>query len=117
MPITGLQYILTAPSATKTGCPHAVHENAGIDVQHALVLEYTDYMTLNCEVPDEVFARLKQGFNDREVVEITATVGTYNCVSRFLVALDVSERNGVEGMKEALKHVNPELEGLVPATR
>jgi hypothetical protein len=31
---------------------------------------------------------------DREVVELTATVAAYNCVSRFLVALDVGECNG-----------------------
>ncbi|UKZ52077.1 hypothetical protein TrVGV298_005847 [Trichoderma virens] len=45
-------------------------------------------------VEDETFALLKQHFNDQEVVEITATVAAYNCVSRFLVALDVGEKNG-----------------------
>ena len=35
-------------------------------------------------------------FGERGVVEITATVAAYNCVSRFLVALDVGERNGEE---------------------
>ncbi|KAJ6440477.1 carboxymuconolactone decarboxylase [Purpureocillium lavendulum] len=52
------------------------------------VLLYTDEMTRNVRVKDETFARLKELFNDQEVVEITATVATYNCVSRFLVALD-----------------------------
>ncbi|KAF3057948.1 hypothetical protein GL218_05315 [Daldinia childiae] len=32
--------------------------------------------------------------SEREVVEVTATVAAYNCVSRFLVALDVGEKNG-----------------------
>jgi alkylhydroperoxidase family enzyme len=57
------------------------------------VLEYTDAMTKSVTVPDEVFQELKDCFNEKEVVEITATVAAYNCVSRFLVALDVGEKN------------------------
>lgn len=57
------------------------------------VLKYTDAMTKTVTVPDEVFAELKGCFNEQEVVEITATVAAYNCVSRFLVALDVGEKN------------------------
>ncbi|KKA28808.1 hypothetical protein TD95_002872 [Thielaviopsis punctulata] len=58
------------------------------------VLVYTDEMTRNVQVTDETFDKLKALFSDREVVEITGTIATYNCVSRFLVALDVGERNG-----------------------
>lgn len=54
-------------------------------------------MTLNVEVADEAMERLKSSFADQEVVEVTATVAAYNCVSRFLVALDVGERNGKGG--------------------
>ena len=57
------------------------------------VLKYTDAMTKTVTVPDEVFAELKGCFDEREVVEITATIAAYNCVSRFLVALDVGEKN------------------------
>ncbi|KAL7959568.1 AhpD-like protein [Trichoderma compactum] len=57
-------------------------------------LVYADEMTKNVSVTDETFAALKQHFNDQEVVELTATVAAYNCVSRFLVALDVGEKNG-----------------------
>jgi len=60
-------------------------------------------MTLDVRVPDEVFAALKDLFSEREVVEITATVAAYNCVSRFLVALDVGERNAQTGPKEGGK--------------
>ncbi|RKK10978.1 hypothetical protein BFJ66_g17562 [Fusarium oxysporum f. sp. cepae] len=58
------------------------------------VLLYTDEMTRNVRVKDETFDRLREYFNEQEIVEITATVACYNCVSRFLVALDVGERNG-----------------------
>ncbi|KAG5985672.1 hypothetical protein E4U54_005889 [Claviceps lovelessii] len=73
---------------------------AGLDTPAQLndrqwaVLVYTDEMTRNVQVRDETFARLKSLFSDREVVEITGTIAAYNCVSRFLVALDVGESNG-----------------------
>ena len=70
-------------------------EEGGLDEKHIAVLAYTDAMTLDVAVPETVFARLRAAFGDREVVEITAAVAAYNCVSRFLVALDVGERNGV----------------------
>lgn len=57
------------------------------------VLRYTDAMTRNVSVPERLFQEVKELFNEREVVEITATVAAYNCVSRFLVALDVGEKN------------------------
>lgn len=61
------------------------------DDKHLAVLEYTDAMTLGCIVPDPLFQKLKGFFSEKEVVEITSTVAAYNCVSRFLVALDVGE--------------------------
>ncbi|KAH6610822.1 4-carboxymuconolactone decarboxylase family [Trichoderma cornu-damae] len=51
-------------------------------------LVYADEMTKHVQVKDETFEVLRRHFNDQEVVEITATVAAYNCVSRFLVALD-----------------------------
>lgn len=60
------------------------------------VLNYTDAMTKTVAVPDQVFQAVKGCFSESEVVEITATVAAYNCVSRFLVALDVGEKNSTE---------------------
>ncbi|KAK5987482.1 hypothetical protein PT974_11612 [Cladobotryum mycophilum] len=67
---------------------------AGLNDKQWAVLLYTDEMTRNVEVKDETFALLHKQFSDKEVVEITATVAGYNCVSRFLVALNVAEKNG-----------------------
>ncbi|KZV68158.1 hypothetical protein PENSPDRAFT_653491 [Peniophora sp. CONT] len=61
-----------------------------------VTLVYTDEMTRTVEVGDDTFAALRALFSEREVVEITATVACYNCVSRFLVALDVGEKNGTD---------------------
>ncbi|KAK2813217.1 hypothetical protein FQN50_000895 [Emmonsiellopsis sp. PD_5] len=57
------------------------------------VYRYTEAMTRTVKVDEGVFGELRRHFSDKEVVEITATVGAYNCVSRFLVALDVGEMN------------------------
>lgn len=63
----------------------------GLNEMQCAVLAYTDAMTVGVRVSDEVFARLRRWFDERAVVEVTATVAAYNCVSRFLVALDVGE--------------------------
>jgi alkylhydroperoxidase family enzyme len=93
-------------------------EVAGFQEPLFAVLQFTDYSTLRVEVPDAVFERVrKAGFEEREIVELVATVGGYNCVSRFLVALDVNERNGRDGMRESNKLVHEGLLGMEPARR
>ena len=64
-----------------------------LSVEQRAVLAYTDAMTKTVTVPDGVFEALRNCFDEKEVVEITATIAAYNCVSRFLVALDVGEKN------------------------
>lgn len=54
-----------------------------------LVLELTDHMTRDIEVPEAVMDRVRRRFDARGVVEIVATVAAYNMVSRFLEALGV----------------------------
>jgi len=90
----------------QAGPQAATNDDADDEVftpQQRAVLAYADFMTLAIAVPDDVFAALSlpeaeggAGLNDRQVVELTATVAAYNCVSRFLVALDVGENNGRE---------------------
>ena len=57
------------------------------------VLAYTDCMTREVRVPDPVFAELRRHFDDRELVELTATVGGYNLVSRFLEAMRIDHED------------------------
>lgn len=55
-----------------------------------LVLELTDTMTRDIEVPDALFARVRARFGDGQaLVDLTATVAAYNMVSRLLVALQI----------------------------
>jgi AhpD family alkylhydroperoxidase len=53
------------------------------------VLAYADAMTLQVQVPKELFDALRAHLDERELVELTATVAAYNMVSRFLEALQI----------------------------
>ncbi len=53
------------------------------------VLAYSESMTRDVHVPDAVFEAVKIHFNERELVELTATIAAYNLVSRFLEALQI----------------------------
>ena len=53
------------------------------------MLAYTDAMTLQVQVPQPLFDALRTHLDEREVVELTATVAGYNMVSRFLEALQI----------------------------
>ena len=68
----------------------------GLSERQRAVLAYADAMTVGIKVSEEIFAWLRKSFDERKVVEITATVASYNCVSRFLVALDVGEMSEKE---------------------
>ena len=54
-----------------------------------MVIRYAEAMTRDIAVPDEVFEEVRRFLNDRQVVELTATVAAINCAARFLVALNV----------------------------
>ncbi|KAI9930741.1 hypothetical protein MW887_011498 [Aspergillus wentii] len=71
----------------------ALEDSCLTDAEKA-VIRYTDQMTQTVKVEEGVFGALKTvGFSEREIVELTTGVAGYNCVSRFLVALDVGENN------------------------
>ena len=54
--------------------------------QRAL-LAYTDAMTREIDVPDNVFADVRKHFSERQAVELTMLIGAYNMLTRFLKAL------------------------------
>lgn len=60
------------------------------DERTALVLELTDRMTRDVDVPRTLIDRLAAQADAREVVETVATIAAYNMVSRFLVALNIT---------------------------
>jgi 4-carboxymuconolactone decarboxylase len=62
--------------------------NLFTDKQRAL-LDYTDSMTRDIDVPDAVFAEVRKHFSERQTVELTMLLGAYNMLTRFLKALKV----------------------------
>ena len=57
------------------------------------MLAYTTAMTREIRVRDDVFAAVRAHFAPAQVVELTATIGGYNLVSRFLEALEVDHES------------------------
>lgn len=54
-----------------------------------LALELTDAMTRDIVVPDALFARIQEHFDAQGQVDLVATIGAYNMVSRFLTAFHI----------------------------
>jgi alkylhydroperoxidase family enzyme len=59
------------------------------DAQQRAALAYADAMTRTIEVPDPVFAALREHFNEKQIVELTVLIGTYNMHTRVLQALQI----------------------------
>ena len=59
-----------------------------------LALLYADCMTItDREVTDELFARLRQVYDDETIVELTAIIAWENASSKFNRALSVPSQN------------------------
>ena len=66
-------------------------ESDAFNVAERAVLAYTDSMTKDIHVPDSVFDALRPHFDTRELTELTATIGAYNLVSRFIEAVKIDQ--------------------------
>ena len=75
--------------ALRAPSPHDWPGDARFDAVERLVLDLTDRMTRDIEVPDHAFEPLRAHFDERGLVELVATIAAYNMVSRFLVAMRV----------------------------
>ena len=53
------------------------------------VLAYTDAMTRDVHVSDDVARAVREHFDHEQLVELTATIAAYNMVSRFLEAMQI----------------------------
>ena len=62
------------------------------------MLEYTDAMTHTpVEVPDALFQRLREKFNEAQMVELTATIAWENYRARFNHAFGIEAEGFSEG--------------------
>ena len=56
---------------------------------HRALLAYTDAMTLDIDVPDGVFDKLKPHYSNAQIVELTILIGAYNMHTRVGRALRI----------------------------
>lgn len=85
-----------APIALREGLTRAQLDSladwpasAHFEAVHRAVLRLTDTMTRQVQVPEAVLDEVRKHLDDREVVELVATIAAYNMVSRFLEALHI----------------------------
>jgi AhpD family alkylhydroperoxidase len=112
--LTGCEWCLDFGSklAHDTGVPeHELRELSGwrqsehFDERDRLVLEYAEAMTRTpVDVPDELFERLREQFDDRQLVELTMAIGLENLYGRTNWALGIEG----EGLSEGMYCVVPE---------
>lgn len=97
--LNGVEYILRAHGpayALAEGLTPAQVEALGdwhpsrlFDEKQRALLAYTDAMTRDIDVADEVFSSLRRHFNERQIVELTMLIGAYNMHTRVLKALKI----------------------------
>jgi 4-carboxymuconolactone decarboxylase len=75
-----------------------------------LVLEYADAMTRTpVEVPDSLFARLRERFSEAQLVELTSAIAWENYRARFDHAFGIEGENFTEGAVCAMPAHRAEL--------
>lgn len=62
----------------------------GLTGMEQVLIALTDTMTTAIEVPAELYEQVRGFLDERQVVDAMVTIGAYNMVSRFLVALEMS---------------------------
>jgi alkylhydroperoxidase family enzyme len=97
--LTGSQYVLRqhvptlalADGLTLEECDALANWRARplFSERERAALVYADTMTRDIEVPDAVFTEIKRYFDERQIVELTVLIGTYNMNARVLRALEL----------------------------
>lgn len=65
------------------------HNSTLFDDRQRAALAYTDAMTREVQVDAGVFATLRDFFTEKQIVELTVLIGTYNMHTRVLQALEI----------------------------
>ena len=77
---------------------HAYRTNLNFSRLEQLVLEYADRMTQTpVEVPDALFIRLRENFDEAQLVELTSAIAWENYRARFDHAFGIEGENFSEG--------------------
>ena len=66
-------------------------ENSDLfDDRDRAILAYTDSMSRDIQVPDEIYDAVAAHFDDEGIVGLTILIGTYNMHTRIFQALDIN---------------------------
>ena len=92
--------------AQRSGCPEEKlrelstwRDSGQFDAVEQLVLEYAEAMTRTpVEVTDELFAQLREHFDERQMVELTMSIALENLYSRSNWAFGIEGEGFSEGM-------------------
>ncbi|MDO8717578.1 MAG: carboxymuconolactone decarboxylase family protein [Polaromonas sp.] len=91
------EYEAHVPIALKAGATEAKiaalrdpeQLGAGLSELEHTLMTLTDAMTRNIEVPASLYDKVRSQLDERQIVDVMVTIGAYNMVSRFLVALEM----------------------------
>jgi AhpD family alkylhydroperoxidase len=82
---------------------HAYRESPAFSALERLVLEYAEAM---CQTPvlvsDDLFARLREHFDEEQIIELTTAIAIENFRARFNTAMDITPAGFTEGAACAL---------------
>ena len=97
--LTGSQYVLRqhvpalalADGVSVAECAALADWRASqfFDARERSALAYADVMTREIVVPDDIFAEVARHFDQRQIVELTVLIGSYNMNARVLQALEL----------------------------
>jgi alkylhydroperoxidase family enzyme len=62
---------------------------SSFNARERAALAYTDAMTRDIAVPDDVFEGLRPHFDERQIVELSVLIGLYNMHTRVFTALGI----------------------------
>ena len=78
---------------------HEFRTSPEFSAEEKVVMEYAEELTTEpVQVPDELFARLREHFDEAQVVELTAAIAIENFRSRFNRALDIAPSGFSDGL-------------------
>ncbi|MCV3216581.1 carboxymuconolactone decarboxylase family protein [Plectonema radiosum NIES-515] len=105
MSASALKVGLTQLEINAIGLPSS---NEILNEKEQLIVEYAFVLTKDSGgVTDELLGKLKENFNDAELVNLTLLIGLYNLTGRFLKALriDIEETMTIESGIESFTSV------------
>jgi 4-carboxymuconolactone decarboxylase len=68
-------------------------DSTHFDEQEQAVLKYTDEVARNIRASDDTFKKIAEFLNEKEIIELTVTIGYYGMVCRVLETLKIELEN------------------------